>query len=219
MTLALRTAQRYRTILEVNRAAITEPDLTEMFQGTSRTLNKVMAFDRIALSLYAPKDASLKMAAAIGQHPGSFYQVGLSLDPKDSHHGWVFQNQKPIVRRDLPSQFEFQIEQYNIKEGLRSYCAVPLIVRGESLGVMIILSSQVNQYSERHAEFLQQVANQFVLAVKCLLPLCPQHTGSKLICPRCIASKGGQTTAGKHKTRLSEWGKRGGRGRKRQPEA
>jgi formate hydrogenlyase transcriptional activator len=219
MTLSLPIAQRYSTILEVNRAAITEPDLTEMFQGTSRTLKKVMPFNRIALSLYAPKDASLKMAAAIGQHPGSFYHVGLSLDPKDSHHGWVFQNQKPIVRRDLPSQFEFQIEQYNIKEGLRSYCAVPLIVRGESLGVMIILSSQVNQYSERHAEFLQQVANQFVLAVKCLLPLCPQHTGSKLICPRCIASKGGQTTAGKHKTRLSEWGKRGGRGRKRQPEA
>jgi formate hydrogenlyase transcriptional activator len=219
MTLSLPIAQRYSTILEVNRAAITEPDLTKMFQGTSRTLKKVMPFNRIALSLYAPKDASLKMAAAIGQHPGSFYHVGLSLDPKDSHHGWVFQNQKPIVRRDLPSQFEFQIEQYNIKEGLRSYCAVPLIVRGESLGVMIILSSQVNQYSERHAEFLQQVANQFVLAVKCLLPLCPQHTGSKLICPRCIASKGGQTTAGKHKTRLSEWGKRGGRGRKRQPEA
>jgi hypothetical protein len=84
---------------------------------------------------------------------------------------------------------------------------------------MIILSSQVSQYSERDAEFLQEVADQLVLAVKCLLPLCPKHTASKLICPRCIASKGGQTTAGKHKTRLSEWGKRGGRGRKSQPEA
>ena len=114
MTLALRTAQRYRTILEVNRAAITEPELTEIFQGTSRALNKVMPFDRIALSLYAPKDASLKMAAAIGQHPGSFYRVGLSLDPKDSHHGWVFQNQKPIVRRDLRRQFEFQIDRKSV---------------------------------------------------------------------------------------------------------
>ena len=132
MTLALRAAQRYSTILEVNRAAITEPDLAEIFQGTSRTLNKAMHFDRIALSLYAPKDASLKMAAAIGQRPGSFYHVGLSLDPNDSHHGWVFQNQKAIVRRDLRRQFQFQIEQHNLDEGLRSYCAVPLIVGGES---------------------------------------------------------------------------------------
>jgi len=219
MTLALRTAQRYTTLLEVNRAAITETDLAEIFQGSSRTLNKVIPFDRIALSLYAPKDASLKMAAAIGQRPGSFYHVGLSLDPNDSHHGWVFQNQKPIVRRDLRRHFEFQMEQPNVEEGIRSYCAVPLIVRGESLGVLIMLSSQANQYSERHAEFLQEVADQLVLAVKCLLPMCPKHTGSKLICPCCIASKGGQTTAGKHKTRLSEWGKRGGRGRKSQPEA
>lgn len=34
MTLPLRTAQRYTTILEDNRAAITEPGLNEIFQGT-----------------------------------------------------------------------------------------------------------------------------------------------------------------------------------------
>ena len=219
MTLALRTAQRYRTILEVNRAAITEPDLAEIFQGTSRTLNKVMPFDRIALSLYAPKDASLKMAAAIGQHPGSFYHVGLSLDPKDSHHGWVFQNQKPIVRRDLRRQFEFQMEQPNVEEGIRSYCAVPLIVRGESLGVLIILSSQVNQYSERHAEFLQEVADQLVLAVKCLLPMCPQAHRLKAHLSSLHRVEGRANHRWQAQNTAFGMGKARGRGRKSQPEA
>jgi formate hydrogenlyase transcriptional activator len=218
MILRIKTAQWYRTILEVNRAAITEPGLNEIFQVTYTAVKKVLPFDRMALSLYAPDVGSLKMAAAVGQHPDSFYHVGLSLDP-DSHHGWVFHNQKPIVRRDLRRQLEFRIEQHNVEEGIRSYCAVPLIVRGESLGVMIMLSSHQNQYSERHAELLQEVADQLVLAVKSLMPLCPKHTRSKLICPRCIASKGGQTTAGKHKAELSGWGKRGGRGRKRPPAA
>ena len=36
-----------------------------------------------------------------------------------------------------------------------------------------------------------------------------------LICPRCIAGDGGRSTAARHKEQLSEWGRQGGRGRKK----
>jgi len=136
------------------------------------------------------------------------------LDCKE-HHGWVLEHQKPIVRRNLERELEFQVEQHNVLEGIRSYCAVPLIGRGVSIGVIIILSSQKNGYSQRHAEFLQEVSGQVVLAIKSLMPFCPNHLHTKLICPRCIASGGGQATATRHKEQLSEWGKTGGRGRKK----
>lgn len=215
MTRRLRTAERYSTILEVNRVAITEPALEEVFQGTCGAVKNIVPFDRMGLSLYAPETASLKLVAAAGCGPDSFYQPGLKLDCSQTHHGWVFQHKKAIVRQDLQREVEFQTEQYNLKEGIRSYCAVPLVMRGESLGVIIILSSRKNQYSKEHAEFLQEVSNQLVLAVKSLMPFCVKHLHTKLICPRCIASGGGRTTAAKHKTRLSEWGKQGGRGRKK----
>jgi GAF domain len=134
-----------------------------------------------------------------------------------SHHGWVFHRQKPIVRRDLPRELEFPIEQPNVTEGIRSYCAVPLIARGKSVGVFIVLSAQRNSYSDAHAGFFQEVSDQFVSAVVALIPICPHHSRTKLVCPRCIASAGGQTTAAKHKARLSDWGKQGGRGRRKQP--
>jgi GAF domain-containing protein len=215
MILRLRTVQRYATISEVNRAAITEPGLDEIFRDTYVAVKKVIPCDRMALSVYVPEQGGLKLAAAAGQGPESFYRVGLMLDCKESHHGWVFQNQKPIVRRDLEKELQFPIEQHNVEEGLRSYCAVPLVLRGQSLGVMIALGSDKNMYSERHAEFLREVSNQLVLLVNSLTPSCPKHAGTKLNCPRCIASKGGQTTAGKHKTQLSAWGKKGGRGRRK----
>jgi len=142
------------------------------------------------------------------------------LDCKESHHGWVFQHQRPIVRRDLEKELQFPTEQPNLEEEMRSYCAVPLVLRGESLGVMIVLSSEKNLYSDQHAEFLREVSNQLVLVVNSLAPTCPKHAATRLNCPRCIASRGGQTTVGKHKMQLSEWGKKGGRGRKKsQPEA
>jgi hypothetical protein len=134
---------------------------------------------------------------------------------RETHHGWVFQHRKPLLRRDLQREVQFQAEQNNVIEGIRSYCAVPLIVRDESLGVFIILSSRKNQYSEGHAEFLQEVSNHLALALKSLMPSCPKHLHSKLLCPRCIASGGGKKTAAIHSSQLSEWGKQGGRGRKK----
>jgi len=215
MTVRLRTAERYATILEVNRAAMTQPGVSEMFRGMCTAVKKVIPYDRAGLSLYAPEKGALEIAARDGHFLDSFFNIGVMLECKGSHHGWVFEHQKPIVRRNLERELEFQVEQRNLVEGIRSYCAVPLIVRGESIGVIIILSSQKNRYSEWHAEFLQEVSDQVVLAIKSLIPFCPKHLRTKLICPRCIASGGGQTTAARYKEQLSDWGKQGGRGRKK----
>jgi GAF domain-containing protein len=215
MTMELRTAARYSTMLEINRAAITEPGLSEIFRGTCGAMKKVIPYDRMALSLYTPEHRALRLAAVDGQSAESFYQVGLILDCKSSHHGWVFQHQKPLVRRDLQSEVEFQFEQPNVEEGIRSYCAVPFIARGESVGVFIVLSSKRNNFSSAHTEFLRQVSDQLTLAVKSVMPACPKHSGTKLVCPRCIASGGGLATAAKHKARLSDWGRQGGRGKKK----
>jgi transcriptional regulator with GAF, ATPase, and Fis domain len=220
MPLQLKTLQRYTTILEVNRAVTTELTLDDILRRAYTAVTKVIPCDRMALSVYAPEHAALKLVAAAGQPAASFYRVGLMLDCKESHHGWVFQHQKPMVRRDLEKELQFPTEQPNLEEDMRSYCAVPLVLRRESLGVMIVLSSEKNLYSDQHADFLREVSNQLVLLVNSLTPTCLKHAGTKLNCPRCIASRGGQTTVGKHKMQLSEWGKKGGRGRKTsQPEA
>jgi len=215
MTGRLRIQERYATLLEINRTAITEPGLSEIFHGMCTAVRKVMPFDRAGLSLYAPEMKALKLAAHDGCGPDTFYRIGVRLDCKESHHGWVFEHQKPMVRRDLERELEFQVERHTVTEGIRSYCAVPMTVRGESLGVIIILSAQKNQYSARHAQFLQEVSNQIVLAVRSGMPFCPNHLRTRLVCPRCIASGGGQATAARYKDLLSDWGKQGGRGRKK----
>ena len=217
MIMRLGTRARYATILEINRAVNTHHGLSETFQVVCEAVKKIMPYKRMGLSLYSPQHKALKLAAADGQGPHSVYQPGLLLDLNESHHGWVFQHQKRIVRRDLQTESEFRLEQPNLEEGIRSYCAVPLISQGESVGVMIVLSSLRNRFSAAHADFLQEISDQFVLAVKTLMPVCPKHSQTKLMCPRCIASGGGRATAAKYKEQLSDWGKQGGRGRRKQP--
>lgn len=45
---------------------------------------------------------------------------------------------------------------------------------------------------------------------------CPEHPETPMICPRCIARKGGASTAKKYGTlQLAAWGSAGGRRRKK----
>ena|ERR1700756_4145410 len=107
MTLKLTTVKRYVTLLEVNRVAITQPGLNEVFLGMCAAMKRVIPYDRAGLSLYAPKEDALKLVARDGCDADSFYRIGLVLGRKESHHGWVFEHQKPIVRRDLERELEF----------------------------------------------------------------------------------------------------------------
>jgi len=44
---------------------------------------------------------------------------------------------------------------------------------------------------------------------------CPKHPETRLVCPLCIARKGGVATARKYGTKqLADWGRSGGRPRK-----
>jgi hypothetical protein len=87
------------------------------------------------------------------------------------------------------------------------------VVHGKSVGVVTILSRQRNQYSDRHGQSLQDVANQIAFPVAMLTPHCLRHPQSKLMCPSCVGSGGGRTTTAKYKEQLSAWGQKGGRGK------
>ena len=163
---------------------------------------------------YEPEQDALKLIARQGKFANSYFRVGVLLGREECHDGWALKHGARIIRRDVEAEHQFPAEERTLAEGLHSYCAVPLIVRGESIGVVTLLSRRKNQFSERHAEFLQQAANQIVLAIKSFNPHCSQHLKTKLFCPRCIASSGGQKTTTKYKEHLSNWGKRGGRGKK-----
>ncbi len=186
MTVPLRMAERYRTLLEVNKAAITQPVPEGVFRGMCEAVKRVMPYDRAGLTLYEPGEDAFKLVARHGSFPDSFFRIGVMLDRKESHDGWALEHQSTIIRRDLETERQFPIE----------------------------LSYRKNQYSEKHAQFLQELSNQIVLAIKTFMPYCPSHPQTKLICPKCIASSGGQTTTTKYREKLSGWGRKGGRGKK-----
>jgi formate hydrogenlyase transcriptional activator len=214
MRLPTSLAQLYASLTKVNEVALTTSTTEGVFHGMCVVLKDIVPYDRAGLSLYDPDGDGLRIVGIYGPHDNSLFRVGHLLSRKTSQTGWVFEHKTTLFRSDLEKEFRFPGDKKIVEEGYRSICSVPLVVRGSSIGVVSVIASRKNQLSATHAAVVEQMSKQIALAISSIVPRCPGHTNTKLVCPRCIGAAGGKTTVSKHREDLSNWGKKGGRGRK-----
>ncbi|HZP63755.1 MAG TPA: GAF domain-containing protein [Terriglobales bacterium] len=208
-------ARRYNLLLHINEVARTQSTPQTVFQGFCVGLSELISYDRAGLSLYDSDHDCLKIIDMYGPHEGSVFRVGRLFHRNSTHTGWVFDHKATIVRGNLKGDLRFPTDKETVNEGYQSLCSVPLVVRGNSIGVVTLVGAKKNQFSPGEVEIVEQMANQIALAIHSLVLSCPVHQSTKLVCPRCIGAAGGKTTVSKHRGNLSTWGKKGGRGRKR----
>ena len=161
----LASADRYRTLLEINNAIITNLTQESLFNAICEALKHVLPVYRAAITLYDPDKDSLRILALSKQWNTDFFRVGVEVKRDDSHSGWVLDQQRPLVRRDLEAEWQFAIERRLLEEGMKSYCAVPMKLGGKVIGTLNVGSDAKAQYSDADAEFLYEVAKQVAFAV------------------------------------------------------
>jgi len=159
-------AARYRTLLEITNAVVSNLTREALFHAIARALRRVMPFDRTAIFLHDPERDVLRLSVLESSLPSDYFAVGLEMTPVDSHVGRVFQTRQPLRRRDLMTEREFPMEERALADGVRSYVVVPLVARGTSLGALAVASTRPDQYSEADVSFFQEAANQVALAVE-----------------------------------------------------
>lgn len=157
--------RRYRTLLEINNAIVTSLQRDELLHSICEALRPVLPFDRAAINIYEPETDLLRLLALETGHESQFV-IGSSLNRIDSASGWVFENQQPILRRDLEKEAQYEAERLAFAEGIRSLCIVPLALHANRLGTFIVLSKTIGQYTDADVDFLHDVANQIALAIE-----------------------------------------------------
>jgi formate hydrogenlyase transcriptional activator len=158
--------ERIRILLAVNNAIITKLSQDDLLRTVCKTVREVLPFNRSAITLYVPEHDALRIFAQNDDYPSDYFSVGRELDRRDSHAGWAFDHQRPLIRRDLERESESSTERLLARQGVRSICVVPLIAAGKSIGTLNLASNRANEYSETDGELLQEVANQIALAVE-----------------------------------------------------
>jgi formate hydrogenlyase transcriptional activator len=95
-----------------------------------------------------------------------FFRMGKEYDLGETRiSAWVLDQQESVVRSDLEKEQESAGDRRLVAEGIQSYCVVPLVAMGKSIGTFTVWSEAKNRYSEADAELLQEVANQVPLAI------------------------------------------------------
>jgi formate hydrogenlyase transcriptional activator len=158
---------RLKALLDINNAIVSKLTRDELFQAISEAVGRVISFDRLSLSLHDPEANVLRLVTYAGPYRRDDYSpLGRVLELRDSPAGLAFLDQKPILRRDLEIERRTSSEERAFEHGFRSLCALPLVVRGRSIGAITVGSLAKNRYREAEAGFLMEVANQVAIAVE-----------------------------------------------------
>ena len=158
--------ERYRIILEINNAIISNLKLYDLFQATAKAINERLSFDSAGLSLYEPerdvlKAYAVKTFSALDRLSPDILQM-----PRvGSRLGFVFDNKKPLIASDLYREQQFATDKIILEVGLRSYIVTPLMVGERAIGTFNVGSKTPNKFREADAEFLSLVAKQIAIAI------------------------------------------------------
>ena len=165
-TMDLRESEkRQRVLLEINNAIISNLDEQVLFESIARALGSFLSFDRASLTLRDPESGVLKVHALTGISK-DLPLVGTQFPGNESPFLAVVESQRPAVCLDLKKNTRFPLENRLLKEGIRSYVSVPLIVKRRAIGTLNFLSRTPSRYSEADGELLTEVAKQVALAVE-----------------------------------------------------
>ena len=161
-----KSEEQNRSLLEINNAIITNLTQQALLHSISEALHPVISFDRCAITLYQPERDSFRFLAVEGELLSDYFRTGLEFSRNETCGSWVFDHQRPLVRRDLEKEQQYPNERRLASEGIQSMCVVPLALQGECIGLLSFVSLQRDRYSDEDAVFLQEVANQVALAIQ-----------------------------------------------------
>jgi transcriptional regulator with GAF, ATPase, and Fis domain len=156
----------HQTLLEINNAIISNLTREALFHAIATALRRVIPFDRTAIFLHDSERDVLKLSVLESTLPSAYFAVGLEMRPGESHVGWVFKEQKPLLRRSLEVERVYAADDMAHADGVRSYIIVPMVVRGRSIGTLAVASTVTDQYTEADAALLQEAAKQIALAIE-----------------------------------------------------
>ena len=165
--------ERKRTLLEINNAIINNLTQEALFASAYEAIRRVVPFDRAAFLFYQPESRTLKLVSMNNAEQSEFFRVGKQYKLEESKiSAWVLEHQQVVTRGELQNEQwtsgERQLtpgESRLVIEGIQSYCVVPLVAMGTSIGTFTLWSEERNRYTQADAELLREIANQISIAI------------------------------------------------------
>jgi len=156
---------RYEALVEVSHSIASHPDLPGLFHDLLLKLQRSIRFDFLNLVLHDPATNMMRLNVLEATVPVTV-PLSLAMPLEDIPAGWVWQQQQPLLIRDLEQEKRFApVVRLYRESGLRTYCVLPLTTAQRRAGAISFGSTEVDAFSESDLGLMRQAAEQVAMAV------------------------------------------------------
>ncbi|HYK85532.1 MAG TPA: GAF domain-containing protein [Ktedonobacteraceae bacterium] len=150
----------YQTALTISSSL----ELEEVLQSVVTSITEAMQVKACSLRLLDERSGQLQMSAVYGLSGGYLAKgpVEVEHSPLDSEA----LKGAPVIIPDVTTDERFQYREAARREGIVSVLCVPLEVRGRSIGVMRVYTSEACTFHEDDIQFLSVLASLSALAIE-----------------------------------------------------
>jgi formate hydrogenlyase transcriptional activator len=159
--------ERLQLLLDVTNQVVSNLELRDLLRAISQDVRRVMQCDYAGLSLPDVDNKQLRLYAVDFPDGKGFLREDLLYSIEGSPSGAAFRTMKALtLQSPFTGWLNYPIVQSAVREGLRSFCFLPLISRNRAIGTLVLARLRDDAFSEVDINFLSQVANQIALAVE-----------------------------------------------------
>jgi PAS domain S-box-containing protein len=152
-------------MLQLTTALLANLDAGTLLGAISASIREVIPSDLAGLGLYDPVQNNIAVQL-LGEYDRSLVPREIRLPLEGSVVGVAFTTREPVYVGDLTADAATAARApLPVTLGMRAVCAVPLIHRGEAIGVLAISRREPHSITAHDTLMLAQVADQVSMAV------------------------------------------------------
>ncbi|MGH7830313.1 MAG: PAS domain-containing protein, partial [Candidatus Binatia bacterium] len=159
-----RNLERIRALHEINLAATSTLDLRDILQRLLERTGILLPYSAATVRLYNAITEELEPVACRNLDEEE-WKAAVRKDSLGLSKA-VFEAKTPLTVGNLRTDARVQDRSFFIKQGLTSYLALPMTVRGEILGVLGFYTQEEHEFSKEEIEFLSILAGQAAIAIQ-----------------------------------------------------
>ncbi len=141
-------------------------DTRILSQKVYEEIKKLIDFDSFALGTIDWNKKTVKFDILTSRDK-NLGPLEIDIAPKDSLTGWIIYSKKPLLIKNLDEEKD-NLPAKLIKVGKmpKSWLGVPLMYKGEVLGILVVQSFKAYKYDENNRDFIMTLATQLAIVIK-----------------------------------------------------
>jgi len=153
-----------KAIYEISKAITSDMYIEDILKLIVNVTAQVTGSKICSIMLVDEKEGLIKIRAT--QAMSDEYLKKPPLKIGEGLAGKVVQTGKPLIITDVREEPEYKYRDIAAKEGLVSMLAVPMQVKGKTIGVLNIYTAKPHKFSETEIEILTSIANQSAIIIE-----------------------------------------------------